>query len=124
LQTKMVCWTGADVMTGAEVTARRRPTKRGNGEGSIYYQKSRERWAASLSMPGGKRKMLYGRSRQEATQKLHTAMQTQKQGALVVGPRQTLGQFLERWLQDSVKPTNRPRTYETYSEKARLHIVP
>jgi integrase len=51
-------------------------------------------------------------------------MQTHKQGALVTGPRQTLGQFLERWLQDSVKPTTRPRTYETYSQKARLHIVP
>ena len=68
--------------------------------------------------------MLYARTREEAAQKLHAAMQKHKQGALVIGPRQTLGQFLDRWLQDSVKPTNRPRTYETYSEKARLHIVP
>jgi integrase len=36
----------------------------------------------------------------------------------------TLGKFLRRWLQDSVKPTNRPSTYETYSAEARLHIVP
>src|SRR6266851_4847004 len=47
-----------------------------------------------------------------------------KRGALVIGPRQTLQQFLERWLQDSVKPTTSPRTYETCSQKARLHIVP
>jgi len=42
----------------------------------------------------------------------------------VSGPRQTVAQFLERWLQNSVKPTTRPRTHETCTQKVRLQVVP
>ncbi len=40
-------------------------SKRGNNEGSIYYQKSRERWAGVVTLDGGKRKVLYGKTRQD-----------------------------------------------------------
>jgi integrase len=103
---------------------RRRAPKRSNGEGSIYYQKSRDRWAASVSLENGRRKVLYARSRHEVAQKLQAALNARDQGALVVDPKQTLGRFLERWLQDSVKPTVRVRTYQTYEVKIRLRIVP
>ena len=42
----------------------------------------------------------------------------------MTGGRQTLGQFLIRWLQDSVKPTVRPKTYTSYSQLLRIHILP
>jgi hypothetical protein len=47
--------------------------RRGKGEGSIYYQESRQCWAASLSLEGGKRKVIYGRTRKEvpASSRLH-----------------------------------------------------
>jgi integrase len=111
-------------MAEAQLGSRRRTSKRGNGEGTIYFQKARERWVAMVSLPEGKRKALYGRTRQEVAQKLDQAVQARHQGALVTGPRQTVAQFLERWLEDSVKPRTRPRTYETYSQKVRVHVVP
>ncbi len=38
--------------------------------------------------------------------------------------RQTVAEFLQRWLADSVKPTVRPLTYERYDQLVRLHISP
>ena len=49
--------------------------KRGNGEGSIYFQESRQRWAAAVTLDGGKRKVIYGKTRQEVARKLTTALQ-------------------------------------------------
>ena len=36
----------------------------------------------------------------------------------------TLGDYLHRWLADSVKDTVRQRTYERYAQLVRVHIVP
>ena len=38
--------------------------------------------------------------------------------------RLTLGAYLERWLEDVVKPGVRPRTYGSYRELARLYVLP
>ncbi|MBF6613856.1 MAG: site-specific integrase, partial [Chloroflexi bacterium] len=37
---------------------------------------------------------------------------------------QTLGQFLATWLEDSVRPTVRPKTYDSYAQVVRLYIEP
>lgn len=97
--------------------------RRGKGEGSIY-QRSDGKWCAALMTVDGKRKVLYGRTRQDVARKLAAALQAREQGALVVGPRQTVAQFFGRWLQDVVKPNLRPRSYSVYEGKTRLHIVP
>ncbi len=69
-------------------------------------------------------KVLYARTRQEAAAKLRAALHAQEQGTLVTGPTQTVAQFFTRWLEDVVKPNRRPRTYESYEEKLRLHVLP
>ena len=113
----------------------RRARSRGNGEGTIYQRTEKrkkadgtvalvERWCVAVTLEGGKRKVLYGRTRQEVAKKLNAAIQARDSGRLVAAPRQTLGQFLDRWLRDVVKPTARVRTYQTYEEKVRLHIKP
>lgn len=38
--------------------------------------------------------------------------------------RQTFGQFLTRWLEDSVKPKVRAKTYHSYAQLVRVHIAP
>ena len=35
-----------------------------------------------------------------------------------------MGQFLEHWLEHSAKPTVRPKTYRSYSQLARQHVIP
>jgi integrase len=62
--------------------------------------------------------------RLEVQHKMVAALRDRLQGVTIVPERQTLGQFLERWLEDSVRPTIRPRTYASYADLVRLHITP
>jgi integrase len=72
----------------------------------------------------GKRKVFYGRTCQDVARKLNTALEARENGALIVGPCQTVAQFLNRWLEDVVKPNLRPRSYSVHEGKTRLHILP
>jgi len=96
--------------------------RRGHGEGSIYHR-SDGRWAASISLEGGKRKTFYGKTRKEVQEQLKTALHQQQQRTLATGPQQTVKQFLNQWLENH-KSTIRVRSYERYEELVRLHIIP
>lgn len=45
--------------------------KRGNGEGSLSYEKSRDRWRATVTVGKGQRKSVYAKTRTEAIQKMN-----------------------------------------------------
>lgn len=101
--------------------------KRGQNEGSIYKRKD-GRWTAVINMgyQGGKlkRKSYYGKTRAEVADKLAASINDFKNGLPVVSERQTLGHFLDRWLEDSVKPSVRPNTYYSYEQHVRLYLKP
>jgi integrase len=82
--------------------------KRGQGEGSIY-KRADGRWAAAINLgyQGGKlkRKTFYGETREEVRGKLVAALSDQQKGLPILTERQTLKQFLDRWLEDCVKPS-------------------
>jgi integrase len=96
--------------------------KHGNGEGSIR-QRDNGLWEARLHLPNGKRKSLYGETRQEASRKLAEARRDRDKGLPIVGDKQTVAQYLANWL-DMVKPTVRPSTWQRYCELLLLHAVP
>jgi integrase len=96
--------------------------KRGNNEGSIYHR-SDGRWEAMLTLPDGKRKSFYARTRQEAARRLAAALRDRDAGLPVVAERQTVGQYLERWL-DVARPTIKPRTWTRYAQLLRKHAIP
>jgi hypothetical protein len=85
--------------------------RRGHGEGSIY-QRADGHWVASISLGGLKRKVIYAKTRREAQELLHAALQDQKQGLLIAGPQQPLKQYLTHWLEEVHKASIRPRSYE------------
>jgi integrase len=101
--------------------------KRGQNEGSIY-RRNDGRWAAAINLgyQGGKlkRKTFYGKTRAEVADKLTAALSDQRKGIPLVTERQTVGQFLDRWLKDCVKPKVRPNTYSSYEQNVRLHLKP
>jgi len=99
-----------------------RSGKRGNGEGSVY-QRSDGKWCGALVV-GGRRRVIYGRTRQDVAQKLARAMDSASRGLLREPSRLTVGAFLERWLEDTVRPRVRPLTYSGYAVNVRRHIVP
>ena len=102
-------------------------TRRGHGEGSIC-QRSDGRWMArvDLGYVGGKRKrkQIYGKTRKEVAEALKVVLRDQQQGLPVAVERQTVEQFVARWLTDVVALKTRPRTHQSYREIARLHILP
>ncbi len=97
--------------------------KRANGEGSVYFRASDNKWVGSVTLDSGKRKVFYGKTKKDAREKMNKALYEQKQGMLVATPHQTVEQFLVQWL-DGHRTSIRSRTHERYEEYVRLHIVP
>jgi integrase len=100
--------------------------KRGNGEGSITRRKNGG-WMAQYvvyTVKGRKRKSVYGKTRSEVAAKLATALSNREGGLTFDAGSLTLGDYLDRWLNDSVRDTVRQRTWERYEQIARVHIKP
>ena len=93
--------------------------KRSNGEGSVVKRKD-GRWCVAYTV-GGKRKYLYGKTRKEVVGKLRETL-AESGGAYY--PDIAVGDYLGRWLEDSVKGSVRARTYERYESVCRVHIIP
>lgn len=102
--------------------------RRVKGEGSII-QLSDGSWRSYMTLgydPKGEpqRKYFYGRTQREVRDKLADARQNQRKGLPIVPERQTVGQFLDQWLETSARQRLRPNTFESYKDLIRLHIAP
>nr|MBA2599050.1 site-specific integrase [Actinomycetota bacterium] len=95
--------------------------RRGSGEGTIGQW--RGGWRAALRLKGDRRVWLYGKTRREVADKLVVAVRAVADGRLVGSPRQTVGVFLERWL-ESTRPTVRQSTWIRYAQLVRVHMLP
>ena len=76
---------GERAMTGSPSapkprSARRHNGRRGNHEGGIYRRKSDGLWCASVTVAGGRRKVLYGKTREEVAAKLTVALSDVQKG--------------------------------------------
>ena len=58
-----------------------------------------------MSLPNGRRKYLYGGTREEVRRKLARALGAQETGSLGDARGRTLGEFLDEWLRDIVRPS-------------------
>jgi integrase len=100
--------------------------KRGNGEGSITRRKNGG-WCAQYTVytaEGRKRKTLYGKTRQEVATKLAKALSDREGGLVFDAENQSVSEYLERWLSDSVKGSVRPKTFDSYEWLVGKHISP
>ncbi len=106
----------------------RRRNRRGNGEGSIF-QRSDGRWVSAITTGFDAhgfqtRKNYYGRTRGEVAQKLDEAKKKLAEGRPLSPEKQSVGQFLSRWIEDVVRPSVSPKTYRTYSDLIKKHLEP
>jgi len=101
--------------------------KRGQGEGSIF-QRSDGRWCAAMVVGyrdgRPRRKHFYGETRSDVADRLTRALQELQQGIIPADDRIKLDAFLDQWLEDTVKPSVRPKTYDSYKQLARLYLKP
>lgn len=105
--------------------------KRGNSEGSIYPVRDKDgkvkgyRGAYTVHTASGvKRRYLSGRTRSEVSQKLTKAMSDRDGGLVFEAGTLTVGEYLDRWLTDSVRDTVRGSTFDCYEVAVRRHIKP
>ena len=100
--------------------------KRGNNEGSIYRRKNGT-WAAQYTVwtaEGRKRRSVSGKTRADVSRKLTEAMADRDGGLLYDAGKLTIGEYLNRWLADSVKGTVKETTYANYAYITHKHISP
>jgi integrase len=100
--------------------------KRGNGEGSIHRRKGGG-WCAQYTVytaNGRKRKTLYGKTRQEVAAKLTMGLSDREDGVIFDAENLTIGEYLDRWLKDSVEGNVGPRTLSNYQLQVRHHLRP
>jgi integrase len=97
-------------------------TRRGNGEGTIY-QRPDGTWRGQATI-AGRRVGVSGKTRREVQTGVRQLLGDADRGVLPPPERRTLGQHLEQWLEHGVRHTRRPRTWQTYRERARLYVLP
>lgn len=97
--------------------------RRGNREGSITRRKD-GLWQGAVTLADGRRKYLYGGSREEVRRKVASAVHAVETGTMSDARGVTVGEFLDQWLADVVRPNVRPWTYAGYEVHVRLHLKP
>lgn len=106
-------------------------SKRGNGEGSIY-QMADGRWRGAVSVGWKnneqgetiwKRKVVTARTRYDVQESMKQILRDQQRGLPISVDRQTVGQFLNEWLEDTARTSVRPKTYRSYEQMLRNHLV-
>jgi integrase len=108
-----------------------RKKSRGNGDGDVYARKNKDgkiigyRGAYTVQTTDGpKRRYVSGKTKAECRAAL-TKARADRDGGLVYGAGSLkVGEYLRRWLSDSVKDTVRSTTYERYEQNSRMHIIP
>ena len=103
------------------------PTRRARGEGGLFRRNKgtpRETWVARIVFEDGTRKEVYAQTQAEAKHKLEELKRAAELGMAMRSPRQTVGQFLQDWLENAAKPKLRPRTFAGYRTIVNHYLVP
>lgn len=99
--------------------------RRHNGEGSIYPYRNGFAAYVWIVTPDGRRqrKYVYGKSRQAVHEKWLAITAASRRGPVApTHPR--LSEYLERWLNESVRPNLAPQTVANYEFFSRAYIDP
>jgi integrase len=96
--------------------------RRGHHEGSVYYDASKDRWVAAISVGPGRRKKFFFEKKQDAIKKKNEALRELERGTLAMGERRKLGEYLEDWLENTHRNKLRVGTYINYKKKVRYIV--
>jgi integrase len=103
-------------------------SKRSDGEGSIYYDASRERYVGSYvtGWRDGKpiRKKVSGKSKADAARKLRELREKVTAGELPKGRTPTVSEWMTYWLEQIAAKKVRPSTLKGYTTCVNRYIIP
>jgi integrase len=101
--------------------------RRGNGEGSITRHKKSGLYMARYTVEtptGPKRKTIYAKERKDVADKLAKALSDRADGIVVNDKNLTVGEYLDRWLNDAVRGTVRESTFSRDKYLVTNHVRP
>ena len=76
------------------------------------------------TVTGPKRRYISGKIRDEVHQKLVRGLADRDGGLIFDADGQTVGEYLERWFETSVRGSVQESTYESYRRQVRRYVVP
>lgn len=100
-----------------------------NGEGSVYQRASDGKFCAAVTLPSGRRKVVYGRDEREVLKKRRDLLRDVETGRPVpLGRTPTLAKYLRVWLDriagEVAAGHIKPRTGESYRDLLERHVLP
>ena len=96
-------------------------SRRARDSGSVYP--AGNRWRATIHDASGKRVYFSAETKKEVTAKLREAERAIEAGRPIRSDQLLVKAFAAQWL-EAVKLTIAPRTYRSYSDTLRLHVLP
>jgi len=104
--------------------ANRRPA----GDGMVR-QKKRGQWEGRITVghkSDGKPifRYVYGKTQKETLEKLHQRIEDYRGVDLTEDSKMTLGEWLDRWLNQYIIFTIRESTWDSYASMIRMHVKP
>src|ERR671910_319591 len=101
---------------------------RANGDGDVFPRKNEAgkitSYRGAYVGPDGKRRYVSGKTKEEARKKLRQARGEAERGLVFDADDLKVGEYLDRWLSDSVRDTVKATTFERYEQITRLHLKP
>jgi integrase len=97
--------------------------RRSRGEGSIFQRKD-GLWSGQITLPNGKRKCKYGKTQKEVKDWLLEQRESVAGGVYTESPDITLGDFLDRYINEIARNNCKPHTVIVYEALVRLHVKP
>jgi integrase len=100
----------------------------GNGTGTVYPRRNKEGkitgYRGSYFTADGRRRYVSAKTKTEARRVLRQAMADADRGLIFDADSLKVGEYLDRWLSDSVSDTVKVTTFERYEQITRLHLKP
>lgn len=102
--------------------------RRAHGEGSVFKRwdkaLNRFQWMVQITLEDGKQKQYRVKNQEEGVLLLRKLQRDIEQNTLITGPKQTLKQYLEYWLEEVHKSSVKVSTYVKYRKTINSYIIP
>jgi len=93
-----------------------------NGDGSVRKRPD-GRYEARVLLHDGRRISVYGKTAREVTREIRDIKSKDDAGQPIVRNEEKIGAFLETWLQNEIKRRRRAKTYASYAQMVRSHML-
>jgi len=98
--------------------------KAANGQGTIHYNEEKKLWHAKVTIEGGARRSICGKTQQDVLKKLDAFRDAIKEGRPIASQRLTVGGIVEDWLAAKRPPATSLGTWDGYRRYAAHYVRP